>query len=111
MYTNRALSLFGRGLGSALIVFTIIFTFGAAGARAADPAPAAECTSCHEQGQKLEKSAHKGLPCDTCHDSHETYPHPANVPKPQCVTCHADQAGDYAVSAHGLARAAGNEGT
>ncbi|HWC97034.1 MAG TPA: cytochrome b/b6 domain-containing protein [Candidatus Sulfopaludibacter sp.] len=28
-----------------------------------------------------------------------------------CTTCHADQAGDYAQSAHGLARKAGNEGT
>jgi cytochrome b subunit of formate dehydrogenase len=27
-----------------------------------------------------------------------------------CTTCHADQAGDYAQSAHGLARKAGNDG-
>ena len=77
---------------------------------AAEPAPAAECTSCHEQGQKLEKSAHKGLPCETCHDSHEKYPHPPNIAKPQCTTCHADQAGDYANGVHGMARKAGNEG-
>jgi cytochrome b subunit of formate dehydrogenase len=107
--TNRALSGFGRWLGSALIGLLL----GAAGAKAqaAGPAPAAECASCHDQGQKLEKSAHKGLPCDTCHDSHEKYPHPANIPKPQCVTCHEDQAGDYANGVHGLARKAGNEGT
>jgi len=72
-------------------------------------APAAECTSCHDQGQKLKKSAHKDLTCDTCHDSHEKYPHPANIPKPQCVTCHADQAGDYDKGVHGLARKAGND--
>ena len=105
--TNRALFWLGRGLGSALIGLLL----GAAGAtaNAADPAPAAECTSCHDQGQKLEKSAHKGLPCDTCHDSHEKYPHPANIPKPECVNCHADQAGDYANGVHGQARKAGND--
>jgi cytochrome b subunit of formate dehydrogenase len=106
--TNRALS-FGRRLGSALIGLLL----GAAGATAyaADQAPAAECASCHDQGKKLEKSAHTGLPCEACHDSHETYPHPANIPKPQCVTCHQDQAADYAGSVHGLARKAGNDGT
>ncbi len=82
----------------------------APGVLAADNPPA-ECTSCHDQGQKLEKSAHQGLPCDTCHESHEKYPHPANIPKPVCATCHADQAGDYAGGVHGLARKAGNEGT
>ncbi len=73
-------------------------------------APAAACTSCHDQGQKLEKSAHAGLTCDTCHESHERYPHPANVPKPACTSCHQDQAGEYAVGVHGQARARGNEG-
>jgi len=109
MMTNRALSSIGRRLGSALIGLLV----GAAGATAyaaENPAPAAECTSCHVQGKKLEKSAHQGLPCDTCHDSHEKYPHPPNIAKPQCVTCHEDQAGDYASGVHGLARKAGNEG-
>ena len=69
-----------------------------------------ECVSCHEQGSKLEKSAHAGLTCDTCHESHEKYPHPANIPKPQCVTCHQDQAGAYANGVHGQARKQGNEG-
>jgi cytochrome b subunit of formate dehydrogenase len=50
------------------------------------------------------------LPCNTCHDSHEKYPHPANIPKPECVTCHQDQAGDYANGVHGLARKSGNDG-
>jgi cytochrome b subunit of formate dehydrogenase len=108
MKTNRASSSIGRRLGSVLIGLLL----GAAGATmyAADkPAPAAECTSCHEQGKKLEKSAHQGLPCDTCHDSHDKYPHPPNIAKPQCATCHEDQAGDYASGVHGLARKAGNE--
>jgi cytochrome b subunit of formate dehydrogenase len=105
---NRARIHSHLGLGSALICFL----FGAAGSRlrAADAAPAAECSSCHEQAQKLEKSAHAGLPCDTCHDSHDKYPHPAGIPKPVCTTCHQDQAGDYASGVHGQARKNGNEG-
>jgi cytochrome b subunit of formate dehydrogenase len=71
---------------------------------------AADCAECHDQAQKITKSAHAGLECATCHDSHETYPHPAGIAKPVCATCHTDQAGDYAQSAHGLARKSGNEG-
>lgn len=72
-------------------------------------APKAACTDCHEQGQKLAKSAHNGLTCDTCHESHDQYPHKANIPKPDCATCHTDQAGDYANGVHGLARKHGND--
>ncbi len=71
---------------------------------------AADCAECHDQAQKIAKSAHAGLECTTCHDSHEKYPHPAGIAKPVCATCHTDQAGDYAESAHGLARKGGNEG-
>ena len=72
--------------------------------------PKAACTDCHDQGQKLAKSAHASLTCDTCHESHDQYPHKANIPKPDCATCHSDQAGDYANGVHGLARKSGNEG-
>jgi cytochrome b subunit of formate dehydrogenase len=96
--TNRAV-LLGLRLGSLLILL------GAAAANLG----AEECTSCHEQGQKLEKSAHTGLPCDTCHESHEKYPHAAGIPKPSCTTCHQDQAGDYAKGVHGVERKGGNE--
>ena len=108
MKTNRARTAVGRPLGSALIGL-LLGTAGATLHAADNPAPAAECTSCHDQAQKLAKSSHKDLTCDTCHDSHEKYPHPPNIPKPQCVTCHADQAGDYDKGVHGLARKAGND--
>src|SRR5690349_7420759 len=74
------------------------------------PLGAADCASCHDQAAKLAKSAHTGLACDSCHESHDPYPHPANVPKPVCGTCHADQAGDYAGGVHGQERKSGNEG-
>jgi cytochrome b subunit of formate dehydrogenase len=104
---NRAFYSLGLRLGS---VFLGLLA-GAGGANlyaASDAAPA--CTSCHEQGQKLAKSAHAALSCDTCHESHEKVPHPANIPKPACLTCHADQAGDYDKGVHGQARKGGNEG-
>ncbi len=104
---NRAIPTFGLTLGSALI--GLIFGATGAGLQAAENAPAVECTTCHDQGQKLAKSAHAGLTCDTCHESHEKFPHPANIPKPVCATCHEDQAGDYAAGVHGLARKAGDE--
>ena len=71
---------------------------------------AADCASCHDQGPKVEKSAHTGLPCDTCHEKHDAYPHPAGVPKPVCSTCHENQAVDYAGGVHGAERKKGNEG-
>ncbi|PWU06855.1 MAG: hypothetical protein C5B51_11540 [Terriglobia bacterium] len=88
----------------------VLFVWAGAPGHAADKAPAAQCASCHEQAQKLEQSAHAGLTCDTCHESHEKYPHPADIPKPVCTTCHEDQAGDYASGVHGQARKNGNEG-
>ncbi len=97
---NRAF-LRGLRLGSALVCLLWA---------AAATLQAADCASCHDQGPKLEKSAHTGLPCDTCHEKHEEYPHAAGVAKPACNTCHQDQAGDYAVGVHGQEKKRGNEG-
>ncbi|MGA2146795.1 MAG: cytochrome b/b6 domain-containing protein [Bryobacteraceae bacterium] len=104
---NRAFQTIPGGLGFAILGFLVIFA--GANAWAAGPAKTA-CTDCHEQGQKLAKSAHASLTCDTCHESHDQYPHPANIPKPVCGNCHTDQAGDYSLGVHGQARAHGNEG-
>ncbi|MBZ5576077.1 MAG: cytochrome b/b6 domain-containing protein [Acidobacteriia bacterium] len=93
-------------LGFALVVVFLgapVLSLGA-------DAPGVDCVSCHEQGQKLQKSAHAALTCDTCHDGHDKFPHPDNIPKPQCTTCHQDQAGEYASGVHGQARKNGNEG-
>jgi cytochrome b subunit of formate dehydrogenase len=105
---NRALSSTGGRLGSRWI--GLLLGVACANSLAAANAPGAACTTCHDQGQKLEKSAHAGLPCDTCHESHEKYPHPAGIAKPVCASCHRDQAGDYALGVHGQARKNGNEG-
>src|SRR5262249_51400834 len=59
------------------------------------------CTSCHEQGAKLSKSAHASLSCDSCHVKHKQSPHPPKVPKPVCTDCHTQQGADYESSIHG----------
>ena len=106
---NRAFYTLGLRLGSMFL--GLLAVVAGADLYAAGNAAAPVCTSCHEQqGQKLAKSAHAELTCDTCHESHEKVPHPANIPKPVCSTCHADQAGDYDKGVHGQARKGGNEG-
>jgi cytochrome b subunit of formate dehydrogenase len=106
--TNRALIRIGPTLGSLLIALL----FGAAGANlyAAEAAAPVDCSACHDQGQKLAKSAHADLPCETCHENYVAATHPAGITKPACGSCHAEQAGDYALGVHGQARKNGNEG-
>ena len=106
-HAPRRGSWIGRSIACSSALWVLL---GLAGALAAAEPPKPACTDCHDQGPKLAKSAHAGLTCDTCHDSHDQYPHPANILKPQCATCHTDQAGDYANGVHGLARKSGNEG-
>ena len=71
---------------------------GLASVVAAQPA---DCTSCHDQGQKVAKSAHANVACATCHVKHDAYPHPEGIPKPVCTGCHSNQATDYEKGIHG----------
>src|ERR1017187_7538266 len=66
---------------------------------ATKPAPNAKCLECHEQAG-YKGSVHEMMGCTGCHVQHENYPHPANVPKPQCQTCHADEVKAFAGSVH-----------
>jgi formate dehydrogenase gamma subunit len=68
------------------------------------------CQACHDVGQKLAVSAHSNVACSSCHEKHDDYPHPANIPKPQCGTCHTQMAADYKSGVHGQAVAKGNQG-
>lgn len=77
---------------------------------AAQESAESKCNSCHDQGLKLKASIHQSLGCEGCHEKHEKYPHPANVPKPACVTCHSSQVQDYSMGVHGRAVKAGNQG-
>ena len=66
------------------------------------------CSDCHEQGKKVAASVHGAVGCAQCHLKHDAYPHPAGTPKPQCATCHEDQAGQHARSVHGQESRKGN---
>ncbi len=68
------------------------------------------CQGCHDAGQKLVGNAHGDVACISCHLKHQDYPHPANVPKPQCAACHTQMASDYQSGVHGQAVAKGNHG-
>jgi len=66
------------------------------------------CSSCHDQGEKLQRSAHASVGCASCHLHHEEYPHPAGIPKPACDRCHAKVVVEHAQSVHGQALRNGN---
>jgi cytochrome b subunit of formate dehydrogenase len=71
--------------------------------RADQPAPNSVCAQCHDVEKKLEKTAHTSVQCATCHLKHDEYPHPANVPKPECKSCHSDAASQFNSGVHGEA--------
>jgi cytochrome b subunit of formate dehydrogenase len=94
------------GILGRILIWT--FAWMATGAGWGQAAGDAACASCHEQSKKLTGSVHLALGCQGCHSEHEKYPHPKNVEKPACATCHSDQAGAYERGVHGQARKRGN---
>lgn len=66
------------------------------------------CSTCHDVGQKMEKTAHAALPCAACHTKHEQYPHPEGIPKPVCASCHQQVAAEHARGIHGQEIRKGN---
>ena len=98
--------LFGilRGFGLALL---LIFVSGVAAGQ--QNAGNEVCAGCHEVGEKLQKSAHASVACSACHIKHEEYPHPANIPKPECMSCHASEVARFELSVHGQEIKKGNE--
>ncbi len=92
------------------IVLTLGFAFWGSVSLSLAQSAGEECASCHEeQAKKIQGTAHADVGCPTCHQRHETYPHPAGVPKPKCSECHADVSGEHAASVHGQALRAGNQ--
>jgi len=72
--------------------------------------PNSVCADCHDSEAKLNKSAHVGVLCASCHLKREEYPHPENAPKPQCSDCHATVVAEYNLSNHALELKKGNAG-
>jgi cytochrome b subunit of formate dehydrogenase len=102
-----------------LLLFTGIQTVFAQGAKPSQgslpaaggtAAPNDTCLSCHSEiGDKLKGHVHASVACQSCHLKHEEYPHPEGVPKPDCASCHAKVAGDYARSWHAQALSKGDK--
>ena len=73
-----------------------------------------ECLACHGDptmqdanghsiavdGKVFGDSIHGSLKCNDCHANIKEYPHPEQVVKVECKTCHADEAAGLAGSVH-----------
>lgn len=68
-----------------------------------------DCGQCHDQAQRLGKSTHTGMDCQTCHDGVKEYPHTAPVPKLSCDNCHDDAVKQFEAGAHARLGKAGNK--
>jgi cytochrome b subunit of formate dehydrogenase len=103
------------GLVGALLLPGLLTIAWAQAATAQEAAPATAgkvdnsvCLGCHDQGEKVAKSAHASVACASCHQKHDDYPHPAGTAKPVCGNCHKDEQKDYSGGVHGQARAKGD---
>ena len=79
--------------------------------------PDEQCLACHgqegmqgESGRsvyvdagKFKNSVHSGLGCNSCHTAIKDYPHPRQIPKMDCATCHGETVRDFRASVHGMA--------
>ena len=92
-----------------LFVGAIIIT-GLALAQPSAP-PAAACAQCHDQPQRLSKSTHAGLECQTCHEGVAAYPHQQPVTKTPCAACHDEPVRQFEAGAHARLRQRGNTRT
>jgi formate dehydrogenase gamma subunit len=92
-----------------------------AGTTAAAPAKLTsdDCLACHSDasmvngkdihGDAFKASVHGSMfSCVDCHTGIKSLPHDANLPKPTCKTCHAEDQKAYDSGVHGKALAAGN---
>ncbi|HYL91855.1 MAG TPA: cytochrome b/b6 domain-containing protein [Alphaproteobacteria bacterium] len=88
-----------------LWIFLLLFT--AIGVvRAADNSV---CLTCHSDvGDKIKVHAHAAVACQACHLKHEDYPHPENIPKPSCASCHTKVVNEFSHGVHAQAASKGN---
>jgi len=98
----------GDGRRTAFVACIFLGVWAAGAPCLAQDAANAACTSCHDVGKKLQKSAHSAVGCQTCHVKHENYPHPDGIPKPVCASCHAQVAAEHARGIHGQEARKGN---
>jgi formate dehydrogenase gamma subunit len=103
----------GLGVLAQVAVVTAWLTWVAPASAQNKPAVPVEeanavCAACHDIGEKIKDNAHAAVACSTCHVKHEEYPHPANIPKPVCSSCHSDEQLGFSMSVHAEAARRGN---
>jgi len=114
---QKKLSIAAAPRRARAVVRTALFAAGMAALFLAAPGRLladADCLSCHSDqtmqdtaghnvgvdGQKFTSSVHGVLKCNDCHNKIKDYPHPDQVTKVDCKTCHADEASGLAGSVH-----------
>lgn len=102
--------LIRNGFAAVLVALALAGSVGGAQRGTAITTPNSVCADCHDVEAKLNKSAHVGVLCASCHLKHEEYPHPEKTPKPQCSDCHASIVAEYNLSNHALELKKGNAG-
>ena len=95
--------------------------------RGAEVISNSDCLDCHEaeplpknkggpakftgvRSEYFKKSVHGGLNCVDCHTGITDIPHASKLPPPQCASCHAEEARQYATSIHGVSHMMGASG-
>ena len=86
-----------------LRIAAVLVTLGMALMRAA-PAPDSLCLNCHdEKGAPFHASIHSAQGCTACHTDIKGFPHPDQVAKVNCASCHSGAASALAGSVHASA--------
>jgi hypothetical protein len=113
-----------RGLLTALVLAPALTLAQAGQAPATAKATAdksEECMACHGQPgmqsesgrdisvdpEKFRRNPHATLGCEACHTTIKEYPHPKQIPRVDCGSCHMDAVRDFESGVHGQARTAG----
>jgi cytochrome b subunit of formate dehydrogenase len=69
-----------------------------------------KCVECHDiAGYK--GSAHEALGCGSCHTQAGKFPHPENMARPSCSTCHVDEVNAFSHSVHAARKDASDNPT
>ncbi len=112
------------GHGAAIRAVGFLWLALAIPGRGAEVIANQDCLDCHEaeplpkgkggpakftgvRPEFFKKSVHGALHCVDCHTGITDIPHASKLPPPQCASCHAKEAAQYATSIHGVSHTMG----
>ena len=113
MRSSRTGSIFMVGRRILALVFpAAVFLVLAASAASAEAITKDDCLSCHSDfdESRFGYSAHSSNQCTSCHKGITELPHPEQLPKVDCGSCHRLETEVYLNSDHGRARTKGGDG-